>query len=111
MNLNSLLEILKKINHNFSAFCIRESWLSENDDTYQIQLDVYKCIPQDKSCSSKVGLIIYLNDKFDHKIKNRLNDYKTWEGQIIQVKKGNVLSKHINIGNIYRPPKDLLENY
>ncbi len=23
----------------------------------------------------------------------------------------DVLSKHINIGNIYRPPKDLLENY
>ncbi len=29
----------------------------------------------------------------------------------MQVKNGDVLSKHINIGNTYRPPKDLLENY
>ncbi len=44
------------MNYTFSAICIQESWLSENGDTSQIQLDGYKCIPQGKSCSAKGGL-------------------------------------------------------
>ncbi len=31
---------------------------------------------------------------------------KSWESQVIQVEKGNVLIKTIIIGNIYRLPKD-----
>ncbi len=37
--------------------------------------------------------------------------YNTWKGQIIQVKSANNLNKPINIGNIYRPPKDIIEKY
>ncbi len=62
-------------------------------------------------CFLSPSLIIYLNDKFDYSIKHKLNNYKTWEVQIIQVKKGDALTKNINIGNIYRPLKDLLDNY
>jgi hypothetical protein len=66
---------------------------------------------QGKSCSTKGGLIIYLQDKFDYTYTSRLTNYNTWEGQIIQVKKGKNLKKPIIIGNIYRPPKDLVEKY
>ncbi len=38
-------------------------------------------------------------------------NYNTWEGQIIHVKKGKHFKKPINIGNIYPPPKDVLEKY
>ncbi len=100
---------MKTFDFQFSAICIQESWLSEGDDTSQIQLDGYKCIPQGKSCSSKGGLIIYWQDKFDYTYKSRLTNYNTWEGQIIHIKKGKHLKKPINIGNIYRPPKDVLE--
>ncbi len=109
--LRIFLEKLKKINYEFSAICVQESWLAENDDTSQIQLEGYQCIPQGKSCSSKAGLIIYLSNKFEYTSNLVLTKYKTWEGQVIQVRKGKHLSKPINIGNIYRPPKDILENY
>ena len=108
--LNIFIESLKNINYSFSAICIQETWLIEGEDTSQLELDGYTLISQGKYCSQKGGLIIYLNNKFEYTIKHKLM-YKTWEGQIIQVKKGEHLSKPINIGNIYRPPRDLLENY
>ena len=40
----------------------------------------------------------------------KLNIYKHWEGQIIQVNGGG-LPQTITIGNIYRPPRPLNENY
>ncbi len=48
----------------FGAICIQASWLSEGDDTFQIQLEGYECILQGKTCSSKEGLIIYLHENF-----------------------------------------------
>ncbi len=108
--LRIFIENLNTSNFAFSAICIQETWLSENDDLSQIHLDDYKCIPLGKSCSTKSGLIIYLHDQFEYMYKSKLT-YNTWEGQIIQVKKGNNLNKPINIGNIYRPPKDIIEKY
>ena len=40
----------------------------------------------------------------------KLNTYKQWEGQIIQVN-GGVLPQMITIGNIYQPSRPLNENY
>ncbi len=40
-----------------------------------------------------------------------LTKYKTWEGQFIEVKKGEYLTKPIVISNIYRPSKDTREHY
>ena len=39
-----------------------------------------------------------------------LNTYKNWEGQLIQVNGGG-LTQTFTIGNIYRPPRSLNENY
>ena len=109
--LRIFVDILKQHNYVFSAICIQESWLSENSDVSQIQLDGYNLILQGKSCSSKGGLIIYLNKKYDHDVKMKITEHDTWEGQVIQVKKGKYLSKAILLGNIYRPPKKLLIHY
>ncbi len=95
----------------FSVICILETWLSEGADTSLIQLEGYKCIPQGKCCSSKGGLIIYLHENFNYKLKLELTKYTTWEGQCIEVMKGKTLSKPLYIGNIYRPPKENLEFY
>ncbi len=40
-----------------------------------------------------------------------LNTYQNWEGQVIEVTKNDCLQKSINIVNIYRPPRELVENY
>ena len=39
-----------------------------------------------------------------------LNTYKNWEGQLIRVNVG-CLTQTFTIGNIYRPPRSLNENY
>ncbi len=36
----------------------------------------------------------------------KLNNYRTWEGWVIQVNRGDCLRRNIMIGNIYRPPND-----
>ncbi len=71
------IECLKRINYTFSAICIQESWLSEDNDMSQIQLEGYNCILQGKSCSSKGGLIIYSHEKFEHVQRLKLNKYAT----------------------------------
>ncbi len=81
----------------FSVIYIQESWLIEGGDTSLIQLEAYKCIPQGKSCSSQGGLIIYLNETFNYKLKPERTKYKTWEEQCIEVMKGKTLSKPLVI--------------
>ncbi len=44
-------------------------------------------------------------------INLNLNKYRTWEGQVVQLKKGSNLNKPINIVNIYHPPNDLLDSF
>ncbi len=95
----------------FSVICIEETWLSEGADTFLIQLEGHKCIPQGKICISKRGLIIYLHENFNYTLKLELIKYTTWEGQCIEVMRGKTLSTPLYIGNIYRPPKENLEFY
>ncbi len=103
--------MLKQLHLEFSAISLQESWLSENEDISQIKLEGYSSIAQGKSCTSKGELIIYFNNKYKYVNKMKLTKYRTWEGQIIKVNKGDNLSKPVIIGNIYRPPNDLLDSY
>jgi exonuclease III len=84
--------------------------LSEHDAIKHLKLDNYELIHQGKSCSSKGGLVIYLNNKFESETKMTLNKYDTWEGQVIKVTKGG-LRKPNFIANIYRPPNNINEKY
>ncbi len=101
---------LRTLNLEFSAICTQECCISDNYDSKQVELKSYKLISQGKSSSSKGGLIIYLHEKFENHYKVKLNKYKTWEGQMIQVKKRENLIKPIIIGNIYRPPYQLIDS-
>ena len=44
--------------------------------TSLIQLTGYNCISQGKGCSSKGGLLIYTDKRFDYEIKMKLNMYE-----------------------------------
>ncbi len=106
--LKIFIEMLKQLNLEFSAICLQEIWLLGNEDISQIKLKGYSCIVQGKSCTSKGGLIIYLNNKYKYVNKMKLTKCRTWEGQIIKVNKGDNLSKPVIIGNIYRPLNDVI---
>ena len=53
------MQDLKQNSLFFSAVCLQESWLSQDDDISLWQLEGYTCISEGRKCSSKGGLVIY----------------------------------------------------
>lgn len=104
------IERLKISGVFFSALCLQETWLDDNADFKQHQLEDYNCIPQGKHCTNAGGLVIYLHNNFKYTVKRSLK-YDTWEGQLVHVKKSEHLSKPIIIGNIYRRTLYNVEHY
>ena len=94
----------------FSLICFQGCWLSDNDDKSHLQIDGNYCITQGKTCGNKGGLEMYINSCFIYKIIMTLNQFDHWEGQFVKITGGG-LSKDMIIGNTYRPPRDLNENY
>ena len=95
---------------DLSVICLQECWVSDHDDTGHLQLYGYNNIGKGKSASGKGGLIIYLKDIYNYKIISQPYNPDIWEGLFIEISGGG-LSRNYIIGNIYRPPKDLIENY
>ena len=101
---------MESVNSTFDAICLQESWLSNNADLSLFKLDNYNIISKVKTCSAHGGLVIYLHNSYRH--KNILTNVKSdiWEGQFISVINEKTNNKVI-IGNVYRPPRDICENY
>ena len=53
---------------------------------------------------------MYIDKELNFEVLIKLNTYTNWEGQLLKVKGGG-LSQTFVIGNIYRPPRSLNENY
>ena len=108
--LRIILADLDQQGYQFSAICLQESWLSHDSDTALLQLDGYTLISQGKICSAHGGLVIYLKKEYTYKILSLYKDSDIWEGQFLEIS-GNTLKGKIIIGNIYRPPRDINQNY
>ena len=93
----------------FNVICLQECWIRDQTDTCTFQIPGYECVAQGKSSSERGGLITYVDNQFQYEVRQSINEYKLWEGQIIQVK-GGCLRKEIIVGNIYRPPRTLRED-
>ena len=104
------VENLKQSNLQFSAIIIQESWLSQNDDVALFKLDDYTCISQERILSTRGGLMIYLNNSYSYSNLPIYEKSDIWVGQFIKVSGGNTIS-NIILENIYRPPRDLIDNY
>ena len=104
------VENLKQSNLQFSAIIIQESWLSQNDDVALFKLDDYTCISQERISSTRGGLMIYLHNSYSYSNLPIYEKSDIWEGQFIKVSGGYTIS-NIILGNIYRPPRDSIDNY
>jgi hypothetical protein len=106
----SILEELHENNLSFDVVCVQECWLKENIDIHSLNINNYKMIHQgyNPECSTRGGLVCYVNEELSPKITLRCNNFKTWEGLFFEVKIDNLTK--ITIGNIYRPPHDLIFN-
>ena len=102
--LEAFVEDLGKHNFKFSAICLQETWLSDNDDLCIFSLPGYDCLSQGKHCSDEGGLIIYVGTKHTTEIKLNINMHESWEGLIVRIKGGG-LAKTLTLGNTYRPPR------
>ena len=92
------------MNFKFSAICLQETWLTDNDDLCLFSLPGYECISQGKHCSGKGGLVIYVDTTYTSKVKLNINMHESWEGLIVHITGGG-LTKTVTLGNIYRPPR------
>ena len=98
------LEQLRYLFFEFSAICLQETWLGEENDLALYQINNYSCISQGKFCSQHGGLVIYLHSNYTYELVFPVSSRPlTWEGLFIKIF-NNGSGKHIYLGNIYRPP-------
>ena len=95
--LTTLLPYLNESNFMFSAICILETWLGNDQDISLFEIPGYNLIHKGKSCSEHGGLIIYLNEEFTYNHRKLYNQSNLWEGLFI-----DVFNKHINKKNYNR---------
>ena len=93
-----------------SAICLQETWLTNDSDLSLLQLNNYTLVSQGKICSARGGLAIYIKSCYSYKFLDVYQHSETYEGQFIEVKIKDS-NKNLIIGNIYRPPRDINENY
>ena len=62
--LEAFIEELNTVNFKFSVICLQETWIDESEDISPFHLQGYDCISQGKTCTSKGGLIIYVDDQY-----------------------------------------------
>ena len=106
--LETLVEELHNVQFKFNVICLQECWISDQTDACIFQIPGYDCVAQGKSSSERGGLITYVDNLFEFEVRQSINEYELWEGQIIQVK-GGCLRKEIIVGNIYRPPRTFVQ--
>ena len=108
------LELFQRNNISISAICLQETWLSDQDDVSLLQLEGYTLISKGKSCSAHGGVAIYLHNRFKYSVIS-FPQSNVWDGLAIKVNEdisrtGTITQKNIILGNIYRPPRQNVEN-
>ena len=92
--------------------CLQESWFSSDTDLSPYVISGYHMISTGHYASNHGGLVIYLNDSWNYKLKSCQTDSQIWEKQIIEIFNPNNLTKKTNIiGNVYRPPYNSRDSY
>lgn len=92
------------------VICLQETWLGEDHGYSHIDIPGYNCISRPYSSTTKGGLATYVADSLDVEIVH-CPTYSSdiWEMLVVSVQGELTNGKHIIIGNLYRPPKDLAD--
>ena len=77
---------LQRLNYAINVIILRiqESWLTEQDNLCNIQLEDYTCISLGKTSSTKGGLIMYIQSQYKYKVLQVIKN-ENWEGKFIEV--------------------------
>ena len=105
------IEYLRENGVEFSAICLQETWLSDDSDTSLLQIDGYQLLSQGKTCTSHGGLAIFLNNNFNFIHSRSYVKSTIWKPQFTEILIDRKGKRKLVLGNVYRPPRDLNENY
>ena len=93
------------------TICLQETWLSDDSDSSRLQIDGYQLISQGKTCTSHGGLVIFLSTIFNFIYSRSYVKSTIWEARFIEIPIDRKGKRTLVLGNVYRPPRDLNENY
>jgi hypothetical protein len=105
---DKLLLVLTELHNNnfeFSAICMQETWLKNDDHINLFQIPNYRQVSLPASFSSHGGLMIYVHERFQFKLLELYQPTPIYEGIFIEIS-GKYVKNRIILGNIYRPPRD-----
>ena len=75
----SFIEELNTVNFKFSIISLQDTWIDESEGILPFNLQGYDSISHGKTCTSKGGLILYVDDQYKSKLISNLNNYEQWE--------------------------------
>ena len=98
----------------FSVIGLQETWLSSEHDISFLQIEGYNFIHKPKSASQHGGVAFYIKNNIEYQVLPVTVDDSICDSLFLELKlnsnDANNCSKVI-LGNIYRPPRELAENY
>ena len=101
-------------NHSYSVICLQETWLSSLHDVSILKIDGYQFIHKPKSVSQHGGVGFYINDALDFTILSTVVNDDLCDSLFVEfiIKLPCTYQTYkIILGNIYRPPRQSVENY
>lgn len=104
-SLEALVTILREQNIRFDTICIQETWLEEQSDLSQIQLDDYICYSQGRHSSKHGGLITYVDSRLTVSKPYDVPRSNIWEGLFLEIADEEANIRTV-VGNIYKPPRN-----
>ena len=109
-NIRTKIDHLRNNKSEFGAICFQETRLNENADTLLLKINSFTLITRGKICYGHGGLAIFLSNGYDYRILPLYKKSTIWEGHFIEITL-SAMNKKIILGNIYRPPKNVNDNY
>ena len=100
---------------DFHAICLQETWLTDQSDVQLLQLNGYKLISKGKSSSEHGGVAIYLKTFLKYTVLSIDSKSNLWDGLFLEILIEDSCIPHIRksliVGNIYRPPRDRIDDW
>ena len=98
-----------------NVICLQETWLSEVSNLAPFHLNEYNFISMGKCSSEHGGVAISLKKSLSYKLLPFTSQSNTWDGLFIETVLNETSLPHLRqtlvIANIYRPPRDCINNY
>ena len=112
--LSIYLNLCDSSNCVFHVICVQESWLSAEHDVSCLQINGYKLIYKPKLASQHGGVAYYISDALKFQILPLVINDELCDSLFIEIigsNLGNQGCGKVILGNVYRPPRENINNY